>query len=71
MLGPRFNLRVEDITDAYGLCLQCEACGHTGIVPGATLRQVRQGYERIVQLDGVFRCSKCRRSQFHWWTVKL
>lgn len=72
ILGPRYNLRVEDFSDHHVLIVHCDLCGHEGVVPVATLRAKAKPYARIKELNYNLKCRSCGRSGgSHWWTGEV
>lgn len=60
ILGPRYEVRLQDLGRWDRLEATCSRCRHQAIIDPAYLRQRWPGYTRVIELEGKLRCTACR-----------
>ena len=70
ILGPRYQVRLEDLRDWHVLEIRCGRCSRTGRLYPSTLRRRWQGYMRLVELERHLVCRVCRNRDFNTWVVR-
>ena len=69
VLGPRYQLRLEDLQDWHLLEVTCASCGHSGLLCPKQLRRQLPGYTRIVTVEARFTCRHCGNGLGNSWRV--
>lgn len=74
ILGPRYMLRIEDLTVEDALEVECLVCGHRFPATPFRLRERFPPHMRILEVAKDFRCA-CgatgSRNQLDWRTVRV
>ena len=69
VLGPLYNLRVEDLRDWHVVEVNCAKCGRTSPVYPATLRRYAEPHERLVDLQRRLTCRRCHNKRENEWRI--
>lgn len=59
ILGPRYIVRLEDLTGADVYVVECLGCRRTWRVPPHRLHLRWPGYQRLLMLEPFLRCRGC------------
>ena len=68
-LGPRYQVRLEDLRDWHVLEVTCGRCGREGVVYPSHLRRRLPGYTRLLELEKRFACRACGNRTYNTWRV--
>lgn len=68
-IGPKYALRIHDLRNWHVLQVTCWKCGHLSLVYPSRLRQRWSGYERLMDIERKFRCTKCGNRHDNAWQV--
>jgi hypothetical protein len=60
VIGPKYALRIHDLRNWHVLQVTCWKCGHISMVYPSRLRRRWSGYERLMDIERKFRCTKLR-----------
>ena len=66
IIGPRFNVRIEDLTAADQFVVNCLGCGRILPRRPAQLLARFPPYKRLLHLGEEFSCRSCRSSACEW-----
>lgn len=58
-IAPRYNLRLEDLRDWHRLKITCFKCRRESLIKPSVLRQRYSAHQRIMELEGKFKCGGC------------
>jgi len=70
LVGPRYNVRIEDLTVADLFVAKCLGCGRVYRIAPAQLLARFPPYKRLKQVGEDFRCRGCGVSACEWHTER-
>lgn len=68
-IGPRYQVRIEDLRDWHVIEVTCGRCGRVGMVYPASLRRRLKGHTRLVGLESRYACKACGNRAGNMWRV--
>ncbi len=68
-IGPRYQLRLEDLRDWHVIEVTCGRCGRQGVVYPASLQRRLKGYIRLIDLERRYACKTCGNRTGNTWRV--
>ena len=68
-IGPRYQLRLEDLRDWHVIEVTCGRCGRVAVVYPAALRHRLPGYTRLVGLERRYTCRACGNRSGNTWRI--
>ena len=69
VLGPRYNLRLEELLGCHAVEIECGNCGHKGLVAPHRLHDRFAGHLRLIEIASRMRCRRCGRAGAMDWRV--
>ena len=69
ILGPRYNLRLEDLQASDAIEVECLNCRRRGLIATHRLHDRFDGVERMVNIAHRMRCQGCGSSGAMMWHV--
>jgi len=58
-VAPRYALRLEDLRGWHRLKITCFKCRRESLIDPKALRERYSGHQRVMELEGKFRCAGC------------
>jgi hypothetical protein len=69
ILGPRYNLRLEDLLASDAVEVDCLACRRRALVATHRLHDRFAGFERMTQICRRMRCRRCGSTGEMGWNI--
>ena len=69
ILGPRYQLRLEDLREWHRLEVRCIVCNHRGLIDPTQIKHRLSIHTRLVDLERRYRCVKCGNRSGNSWRV--
>ena len=70
-LGPKYAIRIADLTDRHIVRACCGACPHTAVVTRWRLLTYRTVWGRLIELEPRLRCTHCRHRGTNVFRIRL
>ena len=61
ILGPKYAIRLEDLTPRDAIEVSCLSCSHKLLVGPHRLYERYMGYMRLIEIGKDLRCARCQR----------
>ncbi len=68
-IGPRYQVRLEDLRERRVVEITCGRCGRQGKVYPATLRRKLPGHTKLLDLVPRFTCRARRNREGNTWRI--
>ncbi len=69
IIGPRYQVRLEDLRDWHVIEVTCGRCGREGLLYPSTLRRRLPDYIRLLDLERRYACKGCGNRFGNTWRI--